>query len=141
MPTKLIALCGVLIMLCGSSMADVVSELRPAINQAADKYGVSPVMMEAIIRHESANGKSNAAVKYNNLAGIMAKKGLRRFDSKEDCIEKLGEILKVYQDKGLVSLDKISRRYAPYHSKSWVSKVGIFTRQIEAGRWGELEPS
>ncbi len=121
-----------------SVLADVISDLRPVINDTAVKYEVCPVLMEAIMRHESANEQSNAARNYNNLAGIMGKKGLRRFDSKEECVEMLGSILRSYHNKGLVSLDKISRRYAPYHRTSWASKVEIFSRQIESGKWGPV---
>lgn len=138
MPSNIIALCGVLFLVCSSCWADIISDLRPAINETAEKYQVDPVLMEAIMRHESANGKSRAATNYNNLAGIMGKKGLKRFEKKEDCVDYLGEILRIYHDKGLVSLDKISRRYAPYHRKSWVSKVNIFSRQIKAGKWGAV---
>lgn len=138
MPTKIIALCGVLICSLGSVWADVISDLRPAINEAAEKYQVDPILMEAIMRHESANGKSNAARNYNNLAGIMGRKGLKRFSAKEDCVDYLGEILRAYHNRGLVSIDKISKRYAPYHKSSWVSKVSVFSRQIKAGKWGEV---
>lgn len=125
-------------MLCGSAGADTIAELRPVINETAQKHQLDPVLMEAIMRHESANGKSKAAANYNNLAGIMGKKGLKKFQTKEECIAYLGVILKAYHDRGLVSVDNISRRYAPYHRKSWASKVGIFSRQIKNGKWGDI---
>lgn len=66
-----------------ASLADTVTELRPAINEAAAQHGVDPVLMEAIIRHESANATSSAARRKNNLAGIMGRRGQRSYASKE----------------------------------------------------------
>ena len=43
------------LMMVLTAQAELVAALRPAIREAAAKHGVDPVMMEAIIRHESAN--------------------------------------------------------------------------------------
>ena len=52
---------GVALLVAMAAEADTVSELRPAIRDAAFQHGVDPVLMEAIIRHESANATSHAA--------------------------------------------------------------------------------
>ncbi|MBR1997119.1 MAG: glucosaminidase domain-containing protein, partial [Akkermansia sp.] len=81
------------IMLVCSAMAENVTALRPAINDAAAQHGVDPVLMEAIIRHESANATSSAARRKNNLAGIMGKRGQRKYESKEACVQDLARLL------------------------------------------------
>ena len=81
------------IMLMCSAMAETVTALRPAINEAAAKHGVDPVLMEAIIRHESANATSYSARRRNNLAGIMGRRGQRTYESKEACVNDLAQIL------------------------------------------------
>ena len=80
-------------MLVWGAMADNVTALRPAINDAAKEHDVDPVLMEAIIRHESAKATSSAARRKNNLAGIMGKKGQRKYESKEACVQDLARLL------------------------------------------------
>ncbi len=118
--------------------ADVVSELRPVIREVAQKNGVDPVLMEAIIRHESGNATSPAARKKNNLAGIMGRRGQRTYSSKEECVAHLGAILAKYKARGRVSVAQISRSYcrAP---RAWVSHVTAFMSRIRAGRWGSAQ--
>ena len=57
---------------------DVISELRPTISKVAKENGIDPVLMEAIMRHESGHGKSYSAKNRNNLAGIMGRKRAAR---------------------------------------------------------------
>ena len=99
------------LMMVFTAQAELVAALRPAIREAAAKHGVDPVMMEAIIRHESANATSSAARRKNNLAGIMGRNGQRRFESKEACVAHLAELLGKYRAKGRVTLVQISRVY------------------------------
>lgn len=129
-----------LCILSSSCFGDIISDLRPSIWQAAQTNRVDPIFMEAIMRHESANGKSKAARTRNNLAGIMRKRGgLRNFDSKEECVAYVGVLLSQYNQRGLKSIDSIGRRYAGSHKKSeWVHYVSLYMRQIRAGKWGSI---
>ena len=77
------------LMMVLTAHSEIVTALRPAIREAAANNGVDPVLMEAIMRHESANATSSAARKKNNLAGIMGRRGQRRYATKEAC-EELG---------------------------------------------------
>ena len=124
-------------------LADVVSDLRPAIWQAAATNQVDPIFMEAILRHESANGKSKAARTKNNLAGIMRKRGGQRsFESKEECVAYLGQLLQNYNRRGMKSMSSIGKRYAGSRKKSeWVYYVNLYMKQIKAGKWGNLPTS
>lgn len=117
--------------------ADVVSDLRPAIREAAVKNGIDPVLMEAIIRHESGNATSHAARTKNNLAGIMGRKGQRQYASKEECISHLGSILAKYKARGRVTVSQIGRVYCATRSP-WASRVTFFMNQIRSGRWGDI---
>lgn len=116
--------------------SDTVTQLRPAINEAAAANGVDPVLMEAIIRHESAHATSKAARKKNNLAGIMGRRGQRRYESKEACVQDLGRLLGKYRAKGRTSVTQISRVYCKSRAQ-WVRCVNANMRDIREGRWGD----
>ncbi len=119
-----------------TAAADVVSDLRPAIRDAALQNGVDPVLMEAIIRHESGNATSHAARTKNNLAGIMGRRGQRIYANKEDCVRHLGSILAKYKARGRVTVAQIGRIYCQTRSP-WASCVRSFMNNIRRGRWGD----
>lgn len=131
--TALVVMLGVMI-----ASADMVSELRPTINEAAVRNGVDPVLMEAIIRHESGNATSHAARTKNNLAGIMGRRGQRTYASKEECIRHLGSILAKYKAKGRTTVAQIGRVYCQTRSP-WARNVNSFMSQIRNGRWGSID--
>ena len=117
--------------------ADTVSDLRPAINEAAAKNGVDPVLMEAIIRLESGHATSRAARTKNNLAGIMGRKGQRTYASKEECVQHLGSILGRYKARGRVTVAQIASTYCKARGP-WIRRVTAFMAEIRSGRWGNL---
>lgn len=119
--------------------ADVISDLRPCIQATATANQLDPILMEAIIRCESANGQSKAAKNKNNLAGIMGRRHLKRFGTKEECIADLGHILVVYRSRGLTSVERIAKRYAPYHRSKWTRLINLYMDHIKAGKWGKLD--
>ena len=126
------------IMLVCSAVADNVTALRPAINDAAAQHGVDPVLMEAIIRHESANATSSAARRKNNLAGIMGKKGQRKYQSKEECVQDLARLLAKYRAKGRTTVPQIARVYCK-STGTWIRHVNGYMSQIRSGKFGALE--
>lgn len=117
-----------------SEAADAVTDLRPVIKQAAEANGVDPVLMEAIIRLESGHATSRAARTKNNLAGIMGRKGQRRYESKEACVHDLGRILGNYRAKGRVTVEQIGRHYCT-SSRMWTREVNAQIRLIRSGRY------
>lgn len=125
------------IMLVCGAFADDVTALRPAINDAASKHGVDPVLMEAIIRHESANATSSAARRKNNLAGIMGKRGQRRYESKEACVQDLARLLAKYHEKGRKTVPQIARVYCQ-STGSWIRNVNSYMSRIRKGEFGDL---
>ena len=126
-----------LLMVWSVATADTVTDLRPTIREAAAANGVDPVLMEAIIRHESAHATSSAARKKNNLAGIMGRKGQRRYESKEECVHDLGRLLGKYKAKGRVTVAQIGRVYCQSGSP-WANYINSYMKQIKAGKWGDL---
>ena len=126
------------LMMVLTAQSELVTALRPAIREAAAKNGVDPVLMEAIIRHESANATSSAARRKNNLAGIMGRRGQRRYASKEACVQDLAELLAKYRAKGRVTVVQISRAYCS-DSKHWASRISSTMSAIRKGKWGQYE--
>ena len=126
------------LMMVLTAQSELVTALRPAIREAAAKNGVDPVLMEAIIRHESANATSSAARRKNNLAGIMGRRGQRRYARKEACVQDLAELLAKYRAKGRVTVVQISRAYCS-NSKHWVSRISSTMSAIRKGKWGEYK--
>ena len=126
------------LMMVLTAQSELVTALRPAIREAAAKNGVDPVLMEAIIRHESANATSSAARRKNNLAGIMGRRGQRRYATKEACVQDLAELLAKYRAKGRVTVVQISRAYCS-NSKHWVSRISSTMSSIRKGKWGEYK--
>lgn len=116
---------------------DVISELRPTISKVAKENGIDPVLMEAIMRHESGHGNSYSAKNRNNLAGIMGRKGQRVYPSKEACVEHLGSILAKYKARGRVTTAQIGKIYCKPTGK-WVSNVNSQMKNIRSGRHGDI---
>ncbi len=138
MRSTITILTGIMLLFSGLVSADTITDLRPAINDAAARHGVDPVLMEAIMRHESANGTSFSARRRNNLAGIMGRRGQRQYGSKEDCVNDLASILAKYRQRGRVTVAQIARSYCASHS-SWTRHVNGLMGQIRSGRFGALE--
>lgn len=115
--------------------ADTITDLRPVIENAAKDKDLDPVLMEAIIRHESAHGKSKLAKNKNNLAGIMGRKGPKRYETAEDSIHDLASILRKYKESGRCSIKQIGRRYCATNSQHWSSSVHKIMNKITDGSY------
>lgn len=82
------------------------------IDSYANKYGVDPALVKAIIYHETGNLTSNAAKNKFNFGGIMGSGGLRTFNSAEEGIEAVAKLLGTGRYKGK-SIAQIGAIYAP----------------------------
>lgn len=116
---------------------DTIAKLRPTINKVAKDNGIDPVLMEAIMRHESGHGTSNAARTRNNLAGIMGRKGLRSYSSKAECVSDLGKLLAKYKAKGRVTPAQIGRVYCQ-DKTPWARHINTHMQAIRSGKHGKL---
>lgn len=115
---------------------DVISNLRPVISKVAKENGIDPVLMEAIMRHESGHGNSYSARNRNNLAGIMGRKGQRVYASKEACVKDLGSILAKYKASGRKTTAQIGKKYCTIGG--WASQVNTHMKAIRSGRHGDI---
>lgn len=122
-----------LTLVCTASATNI-KQLRPDIEDSAKRYGIDAALLEAVIRHESGNGKSRAAREYNNLGGVMKGKNLRKFSSHAESVDCIAHILYKYRERGLVNIDQIAKRYAPYHRSEWIKCVNFFKKKIETGQ-------
>jgi hypothetical protein len=78
------------------------------------EYNLDPLMVAAIIKHESGNGTSRAIRRQNNIAGFMGNRGLMTFYTIDNSIDFMVELLKNhYIDQGLNTLEKIQPKYCP----------------------------
>jgi len=107
--------------------------------EAQEKYKVNAIMLLAIIRLESGNGRSSLAVNQNNLGGITAPRNsvtaFRSFDSKRDCVMFMAKLLgEQYLTEGGsffngYTLPDINKKYAA--SNAWSTKVRDIMYEIQ----------
>ena len=113
--------------------------IEGALIEAQDRYNVNLIMMLAIIRLESGNGRSAIARNQNNLGGIRAPAGSvtawRSFDSQRDSVMFIGRLLgQQYLTEGGRffnghTLPDINRLYA--ESSCWAGKVRDIMYEIQ----------
>ena len=84
------------------------------------KYKICPLFLAAICCHESGNGSSVYAQKYNNVSGQMrrdkssGKWGPLKFASVNECLNRTAFNLKEnYIEDGRVTISKIQTKYCP----------------------------
>ena len=118
-----------------------LSGISETLIQVQDEYNVNAMLLLAIIRLESGNGKSNIARAKNNLGGLVglyrSKAVYKHFDSKDDCIVFMAELLSNhYLTEGGkyfsgYTLPDIAKRYSS--SKAWTDLVYQLIYEIQYG--------
>jgi len=113
--------------------------IEEALIEAQDKYNVNAILMLAIIRLESGNGRSSLAINNNNLGGIVAPADsiavYRSFDSKRDCVMFMARLLgeQYLTDGGRFfngyTLADINKKYSV--SNSWSTKVSDIMYEVQ----------
>lgn len=113
---------------------------NPMVNKAhvfiskGEKYGVNPIVLMAIAMTESARGTSAAAIKKNNVGGIMGRKSLRTFTCVEDCIDKMAETVALHHKKShLNTLSELgySGKYCDKSvAKEWINNVMFYIKKL-----------
>lgn len=112
--------------------------------EVQEEYGVNAILLLAIIRLESGNGKSNLAVSKNNLGGIVSSASSgqaitvhRSFDSKEECVKYMGRLLSQHylRESGRFfsgyTLVDIAKRYSV--SKNWSALIRNLIFEVQTG--------
>ena len=113
--------------------------IEGALIEAQNEYNVNAILILAIIRLESGNGRSSLARNNNNLGGIVAPSGsvavYRSFDSKRDCVIFMARLLgEHYLSEGGrffngYTLTDINKKYSV--SDTWSTKVSDIMYEIE----------
>lgn len=126
-----------------SALGGVFAGKEQAFFDAAEEWGIDPVLMAAVAMHETANGTSNAVVNYNNPGGLMdpatGSTKLFRFNTLEDGLNSMGKTLhnRIIKD-GLNTIEKLGSVYAPIGAANdptglnanWVPRVTGFVNQL-----------
>lgn len=90
--------------------------------KAQEKYGINATFLVGIANNESAMGKSEYARNRNNIAGMRGANGYLKFESVDECIDKMAANLKAkYTDQGLNTIEKINKKYA--ESDEWANAI------------------
>lgn len=98
--------------------------------EAEKKYGVNAAFMVAICRQESGGGTSNAATTLNNVCGIKPNGSLKKFNSVDECIMYLADLLangKYYFTRGKKTIAEIGPVYC---NAEWSNKVSTIMNDI-----------
>ena len=103
-----------------------------AFYKAQNKYGINATFLIGIANHESGNGTSEVARKYNNVGGMKSKKGYIKYPSVEVCIDSIASNLKRnYIDKGLKTPVQISKKYCK--DPLWPKKIVSHMKEVYEG--------
>lgn len=105
----------------GTSLAGL--GLEKDILEIEANYGVNAYFTIAVMKLESANGKSRIAKDKNNLFGLNAVDGNKQnkafsFKTKGDSVQRFGQLIsKHYIDKGYTTVEKVSVKYCKANPK------------------------
>ncbi len=80
-----------------------------AFIEAGKKYNVDPRALLAIAMNESGRGISGLALNKNNVGGLGGPGNWKSFESVEDCIDYMGNLLSKRYDMGYTTLEKLGR--------------------------------
>ena len=116
--------------------------IEETLIEVQDDYKVNAILILAIIRLESGNGKSQIAKNKNNLGGIVAPSksvtAYRSFDTKSDCVIYMAKLLSEhYLTEGGkyhngYTLPDIAKRYSAASDK-WTDLVAELIYEIQTG--------
>lgn len=103
----------------------------PSFEKAAKQYNLPVSLLVGISAWETGRGKSRAVREKNNCGGLMRKGKLISFSNVDESINYLAKNLRLnYFNKGLVTVEKIRRKYAPYNAE-WSAGVRKMQREIK----------
>lgn len=113
---------------------DDYPELEPykeAFYSVEQDNNVNVLFAMAVSILESGHGESRIAQTKNNLFGFMYKGSPKSYDSKEECIDYFGRLIrKHYIAEGLTTPSSISYKYEPADPEGWSRKVTQLMNQM-----------
>lgn len=102
--------------------------------EKADKYEVNPVLLMSIAMTESARGTSKASIIKNNIGGIMGRRGLRRFEKVDDCIDVMAQTISNHHNKRNINTLEELAYSGKYCDKSvadkWIKNVMFYVKKL-----------
>lgn len=123
--------------------AGVLTGKESMVIDTAERYNVDPVLMVAIVLHETGNGTSNAIKMYNNPGGIMSKESnwsnLVKFDTLQQGLNVTGKTLnRIINKEGKKTIHQIGNVYAPIGAdndptglnRHWSTNVSKITEDL-----------
>lgn len=122
-----------------SSITCEVESETDLVKKISAEYDVDWKLIESIVLHETGNRTSAAYINLNNVGGLMGADGLMRFNSVEESYKFMIRAIRVhYLDKGLTTIEKIQKKYAPIKAKNdpnnlnsnWISGVTYFYENL-----------
>lgn len=112
---------------------------------AGTMYNIDPMFLAAVAMHETGNGTSDAVISKNNVGGIMTvnedgSTSLRTFDSVDESIYALAELISKYVSKGLDTIAEIQPVYCPVGAENdpngvnhhWIDGVLYFWNEMRS---------
>ena len=112
---------------------------------AAEKYGIDPALLAAIMALETGWGTSSAVNNQNNPGGLMDPASnwmkLKSYSSIEEGIDAMAKNLKTgYIDQGLTTISQIGNKYCPVGAANdpngtnsgWIPSVTSIYNQLKA---------
>ena len=109
-----------------SKLKDKAAAFVKSAQKDALANKLDPFVLIAISMHESANGASKASLQKNNIGGIMGKRGLRKFDNVESCIDSIANTVNTRVSEGRKTISSIgySGKYcAKSAAPTWITQV------------------
>ena len=106
----------------------------------AKTYHVNPLLISAIMKHETGNGTSAYCRNNNNVGGMFGNSGrILNFETIEDSITVMARLLRThYIDKGLGDIESIGNKYCPISderdtegiNKDWIPTVTYYYNEM-----------
>ena len=83
---------------------------------------------------ESARGTSKASIIKNNIGGIMGRRGLRRFEKVDDCIDVMAQTISNHHNKRNINTLEELAYSGKYCDKSvadkWIKHVMFYVKKL-----------
>ena len=116
-----------------SKLKDKAAAFVKSAQNESHANKLDPFVLIAISMEESARGVSNASMQKNNIGGIMGKRGLRKFDNVESCIDSIASTINKRVTEGYKTISSIgySGRYcAKSVAPHWIKNVTMYAESL-----------
>lgn len=123
----------------GNNLKGVFDGKAEYIFFSAKKQNVNPMLMAAIIKHETGNGSSKMVTQMNNPGGITRGKGFAKYDSLNEGIDAMAKLLKEeYIDKGRGNIEEIGKVYCPVGASNDPTGINKYWVPMVAKNYQEI---